>query len=40
MVMLIAACTQKLEPQSQCNFVQNSELQRVSWKGQIPIKLL
>ncbi len=39
LVLFIAACSQKLEPQNQCNFVQNSELQRVSWKGQIPIAL-
>jgi predicted Zn-dependent protease len=31
-VLLIQACSRPLEPQASCNFVQNSQLQRVSWK--------
>lgn len=37
--LLIAACAQKLEPETPCNFVQNSQLQRVSWKGRVPVVL-
>lgn len=33
------ACSRKLEPQESCNFVQNPELQRVSWKSRLPIQL-
>ncbi len=36
---LIAACAQKLEPEQSCNFVQNGQLQRVSWKGRVPVTL-
>jgi len=34
------ACSRKVEPQESCNFVQNPELQRVSWKSRLPVKLL
>lgn len=34
---LLIGCAQKLEPEEPCNFVQNSQQQRVSWKGQTPI---
>lgn len=34
------ACSRKVPPQDACNFVQNPELQRVSWKGRLPVKLL
>ncbi len=34
----LAACAPKLEPESSCNFVQNSQEQRVSWKGNVPIE--
>ncbi len=33
------ACSRPLPPQESCNFVQNSELQRVSWKNNVPVKL-
>lgn len=34
---LTSACAKKVEPEEACNFVQNSSLQRVSWKNQFPI---
>jgi len=34
---IIVACGPKLQPQDSCNFVQNSQIQRVSWKGHLPI---
>jgi len=37
--LLIAGCTQKPAPQDSCNFVQNSDLQRISWKSQLPASL-
>jgi hypothetical protein len=33
------ACSRKLPPQVSCNFVQNPELQRVSWGKHLPLKL-
>jgi hypothetical protein len=33
------ACTPKLEPEPDCNFVMSSEVQRVSWKGNLPVDL-
>lgn len=33
------ACSRKLPPQESCNFVQNPELQRVSWNNHVPVKL-
>lgn len=35
--LMASACAKKVEPEEACNFVQNSSLQRVSWKGQFPI---
>lgn len=35
----VSACTRKLAPETSCNFVQNSEMQRVSWGSQTPVKL-
>lgn len=32
--LLVQACSRPLEPQESCNFVQNSQYQRVSWKGE------
>ncbi len=32
------ACSRPLEPQPSCNFVQNSNLQRVSWNRNLPVK--
>jgi hypothetical protein len=32
------ACSRKLPPQVSCNFVQNPELQRVSWGKHLPLK--
>lgn len=37
--IVLASCGRKLEPEEGCNFVQNSQLQRVSWKGQFPIEI-
>lgn len=33
------ACSRPLPPQESCNFVQNPELQRVSWKKNLPLKM-
>ncbi len=33
------ACSRPLAPQDSCNFVQNPELQRVSWDRHVPVKL-
>lgn len=33
------ACSRKFDPQPSCNFVQNNDLQRVSWNRNLPIKL-
>lgn len=33
------ACSRKLNPQDSCNFVQNPELQRISWKSESAVKL-
>lgn len=37
--LFVQACSRPMNPQDSCNFVQNSEQQRVSWKGKLPIKL-
>lgn len=39
-IALLQACARKLDPEEPCNFVQSSELQRVSWKDSLPIKLM
>lgn len=36
---LMQACSRPLPPQQSCNFVQNPELQRVSWHGRLPVRL-
>jgi hypothetical protein len=33
------ACQPKLAPQSDCNFVMSAQIQRVSWKTNLPVKL-
>ena len=33
--LLIQACGRDIDPEPPCNFVQNSRLQRVSWKGKV-----
>jgi hypothetical protein len=35
----LIGCQPKLAPESDCNFVMSSQIQRVSWKGNLPIKL-
>jgi hypothetical protein len=35
----VQACSRPLKPQESCAFVQNPELQRVSWKDHLPLKL-
>ena len=37
--LTLMACTRQFKPQASCNFVQNSDLQRVSWNKTVPIKL-
>ncbi len=37
--LAMQACSRPLAPQSSCNFVQNPEQQRVSWKSRLPVKL-
>lgn len=39
MGLMLEACSRPLPPQASCNFVQNPDLQRVSWKGNLPVKL-
>jgi len=34
------ACTRSLDPEPPCGFVQSSELQRVSWKGSLPVRFM
>lgn len=36
---LMQACSRPLPPQESCNFVQNPESQRVSWKQHLPLRL-
>jgi hypothetical protein len=37
--LLLQACSRPQDPQDACGFVQNPEMQRVSWKEHLPIKL-
>jgi len=37
--LLVTACSRRFDPQADCNFVQNANLQRVSWNRSLPIKL-
>jgi hypothetical protein len=36
---LLQACSRPLSPQDSCNFVENPDQQRVSWKDHLPVKL-
>ncbi|MGE4133457.1 MAG: matrixin family metalloprotease [Bdellovibrionales bacterium] len=38
-LLLVASCSRPLPPQESCNFVQNPEQQRVSWKAGLPVKM-
>lgn len=38
-VLAIQACAQKLSPQEGCNFIVNSQQQRVSWNNRAPVTL-
>lgn len=38
-ITALAACQPKLTPEEDCNFVMSSQIQRVSWKGQLPINM-
>lgn len=38
--LAMQACSRPLAPQESCNFVQNPEQQRVSWKSRLPVKLI
>jgi hypothetical protein len=38
-LLVLAGCSQKPAPQDSCNFVQNSDIQRVSWKSNLPVSL-
>ena len=38
-VTQMTACGEKPAPQTSCNFVQNSDMQRVSWKSSVPIQI-
>lgn len=35
MLLLLSACGPDLKPEQSCNFVQNSNLQRVAWKSEV-----
>ncbi len=35
----LVACQPKLQPEEDCNFVMSSDIQRVSWKNKLPVKL-
>lgn len=37
--LLLPACARQLKPQESCNFVQNSQQQRLSWEKHLPVKL-
>lgn len=39
LVALLPACSRPLRPQESCNFVQNSQAQRLSWEKQLPVRL-
>jgi len=39
LALTLDACSRPQSPQDSCNFVQNPELQRVSWKDHLPVKL-
>lgn len=37
--VVLVACQPKLDPEADCNFVMSSQIQRVSWKNNLPIRL-
>jgi len=37
--LVTQACSRPLAPQESCNFVQNPEMQRVSWGRRLPVKM-
>ena len=37
--LTLQACGPRVQPEESCQFVQNSNGQRVSWKGDLPVKL-
>lgn len=37
--LALVACQPKLVPEEDCNFVMSSEIQRVSWKANLPVKM-
>lgn len=39
-LLLTQACTRSLDPEEPCNFVQSTQLQRVSWKEDLPVKMM
>ncbi len=39
-LLVTQACSRQLDPEAPCNFVQSSQLQRVSWKEDLPVKLM
>src|SRR5438045_1731762 len=39
LTLLLGACSRKFNPEPSCNFVQNSDLQRVSWNSATPVHL-
>lgn len=38
-MLALQACSRPLAPQESCNFVQNPEMQRVSWNRHVPVKM-
>jgi predicted Zn-dependent protease len=38
LTVVFSACARKLDPEPACNFVQNGDLQRVSWNDVTPVK--
>ena len=38
-LFLVEACGQRLSPQPTCNFVENQQLQRVSWTTNLPVNV-
>lgn len=38
-IIMIQACSAPFNPEESCNFVQNSQEQRVSWGNQVPVEL-
>lgn len=36
---VLVACQPKLDPEADCNFVMSSQIQRVSWKNNLPVRL-